>query len=152
MKNSVAKHELIVQKTITAQADRLQVWEALTNPKITKKYFFGCEVHSTWKIGSPITWTGTFEGQKVEVKGTVLKMQPGRLLQYTAWSKMSGLEDIPSNYTTVSIHLVEVNGMTSIALTDENFGSDAHAEKRHQASVAGWDKVLSGLKGLFIKQ
>lgn len=148
MKNSETKQELVVYKTIKVKADALHVWEALTNPKLTKKYFFGCEVHSDWRVGSPIVWTGTYQGKNVEVKGSIKQIEPIRLLQYTAWSKESGLDDIPSNHTIVTARITQSGEETTLTITDENFGWDEGAEQRYQASVKGWDMVLKGLKDL----
>ncbi len=38
--------KLIVEKSVKLNADISKVWEALTHPEITKKYFFNCEVLS----------------------------------------------------------------------------------------------------------
>ncbi len=148
MENSEARQELIVSKNIHLKADIFQVWDALTNPRLTKKYFFNCEVRSDWRVGSPITWTGNYEGKDTKVQGKILQIEPGKLLKYTAWSKASGLEDIPSNHTIVTARLIKVGNEVSLSVTDENFGSGEGAEARYQASVKGWDMVLKGLKEL----
>jgi uncharacterized protein YndB with AHSA1/START domain len=146
MKNQEASQELVVRKSVLIKAGPLDVWNALTNPKLTKKYFFNCEVHSDWQLGSPIVWTGNYNDKPVEVKGRILQIEPGKLLKYTAWSKESGLEDIPKNHTIVTAVLEPLENETRLTVTDENFGWDRDAEKRYQASVQGWDMVLKGLK------
>mgnify|MGYP000120733376 CR=1 FL=1 len=148
MKTSGSSQELIVAKTVRIRATPSQVWEALTNPQLTKKYFFGCEVHSTWQVGEPIVWTGRYNGKDVLVKGHVKEIVPGERLKYTAWSGLSGLEDIPSNYTVVTIELTGNEQETVMHVTDGNFGDGPGAEQRYQASVKGWDMVLKGLKDL----
>ena len=40
------KQDLVVKKKITIKADPSKVWDALTKPEFTKKYFFDCEVFS----------------------------------------------------------------------------------------------------------
>jgi uncharacterized protein YndB with AHSA1/START domain len=75
--------EYIVHQKISINAEPHDVWDALTNPKKTKKYFFNCEVHSKWKPGSPITFKGRmFFFIRIEMKGEILKADPGKLLQY----------------------------------------------------------------------
>jgi uncharacterized protein YndB with AHSA1/START domain len=148
MENAHAKQELIVDKTIKIKADAMTVWDALTNPEMTRQYFFNCEVHSNWEVGGDITWTGNYQGKHTEVKGKVLQVEIGRLLRYTAWSKESGLKDIPSNHTIITARLHEEDGETILNVTDENFGYGDEAEKRYQDSVKGWDMVLHGLKEL----
>jgi uncharacterized protein YndB with AHSA1/START domain len=151
MNTSEANQELIVNKTIQIKADAMEVWDALTNPEKTRQYFFNCEVHSNWEVGSDITWTGNYHGKDTEVKGKILQVEPGRLLKYTAWSKESGLKDIPSNHTIITARLNEQGDETILTVTDENFGIGEEAEKRYQASVKGWDMVLHGLKELLEK-
>jgi len=58
------------------------VWDALVNPATAKEYFFGAKVRSDWKEGSPITFTGEFNGNAYHEKGTILQYRPERLLQY----------------------------------------------------------------------
>jgi uncharacterized protein YndB with AHSA1/START domain len=132
--------EYIVHKKISIHAESLDVWDALTDPKKTKEYFFNCEVHSKWKPGSTITFKGwMFFFIKIEMKGKILKADPGKLLQYTL--KNSGS---PST-STVTDTLTYENGKTIVSITDD-VGQGEGAEKRYKKSAKGWDKILHGLK------
>jgi len=82
------------------EASGADVWDALVNPATAKAYFFGAEVHSDWKEGSPITFTGEFNGNSYHEKGTILQCQPQRLLQYSHWSDLEQLPDLPENYSS----------------------------------------------------
>jgi len=44
----------IVKKSIAISAGLQAVWGNLTNPEQTKKYMFGCETVSNWKVGNPL--------------------------------------------------------------------------------------------------
>ena len=55
-----------------------EVWRALTDPEVIKKYMFGSEVKTDWQPGSPITWQGEFEGRAYEDKGEIIAVEPGR--------------------------------------------------------------------------
>ena len=139
---SMKTKEYIVHKKIRINAGPQEVWDALTNPEKTKRYFFNCEVHSTWKAGSPITFKGRiFFFFKIEMKGKILKANPGKLLQYTL--KNSGSTSI----STVTDELIYENGKTTVSITDD-VGQGEGAEKRYKKSVKGWDKILKGLKEL----
>lgn len=99
---------------------------------------------SDWKVGSPIAYRGTWQGTSYEDKGTILALEPGRLLKSTYWSSMSGLEDKPENYNTVTYALSEVDGVTTLTVTQDNNRtreSAAHSE-------GNWAMVLKGLKEL----
>src|ERR1700755_2518587 len=81
------------------------VWDALTNPTTIKKYFFGTDTHTDWKVGSPIRFTGEWQGKKYEDKGTILAVEKNKLIKYSYWSSMSGIEDKPENYLIVTFDL-----------------------------------------------
>ena len=67
------------------------VWEALTKPEIIKEYFFGTQTITDWNVGSPIIFKGEWEGKTYQDKGTILRFEPNKMLQYNYWSSMSGI-------------------------------------------------------------
>jgi uncharacterized protein YndB with AHSA1/START domain len=135
---------LVIKKTITLNAEPAKVWEALTNPDLTKKYMFNCEAISLWKPGSPLLWKGA-EDRKVYVKGEILQIAPKKLLQYTTIDPKK--ENIPSNYTTVTIELSSSDDdHTLLSVTDEGFPETEEGKKRYDASIKGWAQSLEGLK------
>ena len=139
------KKELVVRKSITLSADISKVWEALTNPEMTKKYMYGCEAISDWKVGSSLIWKGAADGI-VYVKGNIVNITPGKLLHYTTFDPNSNLEDLPSNYLTVTIELSQEKGQTTLSVTQGDFAEAANGEKRYHDTVGGWDFALKGLK------
>jgi uncharacterized protein YndB with AHSA1/START domain len=134
----------IVKKVISIKATPSKVWDALTNPEKTKKYFFNCKVFSDWKVGSPITFIGRmFLIKKIELKGKILRVEPQKLLKYAL---VNGSGDTHS-VSTVTDKLSYQNGRTIVSITDD-VGQGEGAEKRYERSLKGWDKVLRGLKEL----
>lgn len=131
-----------VRKSITLKAAPEVVWDALTNPEKTKKYFFNCEVYSRWQPGSPITFKGKmFWIIPIKMEGKIVNAIPGKLLQYTLQNNGSGTK------STVTDELEYANGETTLNIADD-VGDGPGAEKRFTRSEAGWDKVLGGLKKL----
>ncbi len=137
--------ELIVQKTITLNADTSTVWDALTNSNKTKKYMFACEAISNWNIGGSLIWKGVGDGI-LHVKGTIINIVPEKLLEYTTFGPNSGLADVPANYLTVAISLLSEGKQTMLSVTQGNFLKVIDGEKRYKNSDAGWDYALKGLK------
>src|SRR4051794_25632853 len=88
--------------TINIKAPAAKVWNGLTDPELVKQYFFGTNLKSDWKEGSPITFSGEWDGKSYEDKGTILQITPGEYVKYSYWSSMSGTEDKPENYANVS--------------------------------------------------
>jgi uncharacterized protein YndB with AHSA1/START domain len=129
--------------TVTIHATRQDVWNALTNPEKVKQYMHGTEMSTDWKEGSPIVWRGEWKGRSYEDKGTVLAVEPQRLLRYTHWSPMGGSEDRPENYHTLTYELAGDDGKTTLTLTQDNNASQEDADKMAKDN---WGPVLNGLK------
>jgi uncharacterized protein YndB with AHSA1/START domain len=119
------------------------VWRALTDPEAIREFMFGSDVQTDWKPGSPITWKGEFEGKSYEDKGEIVAVDPGRLLEVTHFSPLSGQQDKPENYHRVRYELQPVDGgRTRVRLTQDNSSSTEEAEH----SSATWQAMLDGLK------
>lgn len=143
---------LIVKSNITIEAPASKVWDALTNPEQTKKYMFGCEAVSDWKIGKPLLWKGQYEGKEmIFVKGVVLDIQPNKLLKYTVIDPNASMEDKPENYLNVTYKLTEKNGQTILHVTQDGFETAADGEKRYKDTYnngEGWNPILVEIKKL----
>src|SRR4051812_45855729 len=124
--------------SIIINAPATQVWEALTNPAIVKQYFFGTNVKSDWKKGSPIIWEGEWEGKAYQDKGEILDIDPGKYVKYSYWSSMSGAEDKPENYADVSYQLTESDGKTKLTIGQSNIKD----EKAKEHSEQNWQSVF----------
>ena len=90
------------QKTQTTQvhqvfikADPVRIWEAITKPEFTTRYFYGSAVDTTAEAGSP--WRGwTADRSQQLVDGEVLESDPPRRLQHTAKVFLA----VPSSFWT----------------------------------------------------
>ena len=134
--------KLTSQATSTINTPASKVWDALTNPSLIKQYLYGTEVKSDWKVGSPITYKGEWEGKSYEDKGEILQIEPNKLLVSTFWSSLAGLPDVPENYKTVRYELSPENGGTRITITQDNNASQEEADH----SAQNWNTVLGKLK------
>jgi uncharacterized protein YndB with AHSA1/START domain len=142
---------LIVKNSIQINASGARVWEVLTNPEETKKYMFGCETVSDWRVGSPLLWKGTFDGvELVAVKGSIVQIEPQRFLAYTTIDPNSGIEDMPENYLTVTYEILEKNGETTLNVTQGDYSLVGDGEKRYKETVegGGWEPMLVLIKKL----
>jgi hypothetical protein len=50
--------------SIVIRAPRAKVWEALTQPEIVRTYFFGTNLVTDWKVGSPLFFRGEWDGAR----------------------------------------------------------------------------------------
>lgn len=138
------QNDLETRKTIKINAESSKVWNALTNPKIIKKYLFGTKVVTTWKVGSEIIFQGDWEGKKFRDKGIIEKFESGKVFQYTYWSVFSGLEDKKENYSLVTFELSTDDKMTKLIVSQKGFANKTSQEH----SDKGWSIVLQKIKKL----
>jgi uncharacterized protein YndB with AHSA1/START domain len=138
---------LIAKSSITIDASAARVWDALTNPDLIKKYFYGSKAVTDWKVGSPIKFIGEWEGKTYEDKGVILQSEPEKLFQYTYLSSFSTLPDVPENYANITYELYEEDGHTTLNVKQENIED----EEKRKHSETGWKDVLQNLKNLLEK-
>lgn len=138
-----------VEKIIQACAP--DIWKALTTPASLKQFFFGADVETDWKVGSPIRMRGEYKGKKYEDKGEVLVFEALRELSFSHWSAMSGHADVPDNYHVVSFTLAPAGTGTTVVLSQANLvGGAKPSDIEHRAEYEkNWGAVLDGLAGLF---
>lgn len=135
-------NNLTAKAEATINAPVHSVWEALITPEKIQKYMFGTTVETNWKLGSLITWKGEWDGKAYEDKGKILDITPNKRLQYSHYSPLTGEEDKPENYHTVTIDIKEDTDQTKITLTQD--GNKDEAAQKHSAE--NWGKMLEALK------
>lgn len=134
--------DLIARASTTVNAPASAVWRALTDPHMIKQYMFGTAVVSNWQEGGAIAWQGEWQGKRYEDKGVILKLDPGRLIQYSHFSPLSGQPDVPENYHVVTVELRPEGAQTNVSL--EQDGNATEEERDHSAK--NWAMMLEGLK------
>ena len=128
--------------SITVNAPATKVWQALTDAAIVKQYFFGTNVRTDWKKGSPIFWEGEWEGKTYQDKGEIIDVDPGKFVKYSYWSSMSGTEDKPENYANVTYELAEKDGATVLTVTQDNVKNKEAKEHSEQ----NWQAIFGKMK------
>jgi uncharacterized protein YndB with AHSA1/START domain len=140
------RHDLIVSESIDINAEPSKVWNALTNPEIIKKYLFGTETITDWKVGSEIIFQGEYgenKEYKYRDKGVILENVLNQLLSYSYWSGFSGLEDKPENYSVVIYKLESGdNKKTKLTWTQKGYAT----EGGYQHSLTGMKEFLKQIK------
>ncbi|MBD2870812.1 ArsR/SmtB family transcription factor [Paenibacillus arenilitoris] len=127
---------------IAIKARPEQVWEALTDPAKTSKFWFDCAIRSAWEAESPFE---LWNGEEKKAEGTILAIDPPRRL-VLSWRFVSlpGTEnDAPSRMTWEIDPHAELPGVTLVTVV--------HDEFERAAATAGILEngvpiVLSGMK------
>jgi uncharacterized protein YndB with AHSA1/START domain len=135
---------LTLETSVSIKTTKSKVWNALTDPEQIKKYFFGTETVSDWKVGSPITFSGVWEGKPYIDKGTILQIEKEKTIKYNYWSSFSGTEDKPENYANITYSLEEKDGQTTFAILQEGIESTEARDHSEQ----NWKMVMESLKKL----
>lgn len=132
----------IASSTITIHASADRVWSVLTDPTAIKEFMFGTEVVTDWTVGGPIVWRGVWKGKNYEDKGVILEFEPGKRLVNTHFSPLSGQEDTPENYHTLTWTLEPEDGKTRLTLAQDNNASADEAAH----SKGMWDSLVESVK------
>ena len=136
----------VAHASVTINAPRAQVWAALVNPEVIKQYLPVTSVTSDWSEGSPIVWRSEFQGKAFEVRGTVLRFEPERVLEYDhslPIFRPSGAL-APRDHQVVTIELRDVGARTEVSVTERNNKNPREFEH----SAGSWRMVLNGMKAL----
>ena len=136
--------KFLATSTITIEAPTGRVWSVLTDPAAIKEFMFGADVVTDWTVGGPIVWRGVWDGKAYEDRGSVLEFEPGRRLVVTHFSPLSGQEDVPENYHTLTWTLEDQSGATEFTLSQDNNASAEEAEH----SKGMWDSLVKSVKAI----
>ena len=132
-----------VTASVEISASPAQVWNALTDPELIRQYFFGTQVETTWEPGSPITWSGEYDGKTYRDKGEIIEAVPEERLVVTHFSSMSGQDDVPENYHELTYQLENEGTATRLTLEQDNTPPESVEEFR-----TNWETMLGNLKEL----
>jgi uncharacterized protein YndB with AHSA1/START domain len=118
-----------------------KLWEALTSSDFSRRYWFGTELRTDWKIGSPFALV--MNGTTTDV-GEILEADPPRRLSYSFRHVLD--DDMRIEKPTKVVFTIEPHGkLVKLTLTHEGF---AEGSKLLDGISKGWPAILSSLKSL----
>lgn len=125
---------------IAASSD--QVWQALTDPSMTRRYYAGLAVESDWQPGSPIVYRPDlprYPGH--QLAGEIVHAAPGRLLVHSLLTDTDTDADRAAQcWLTWELDEREP-GLCRICLTCDDLDRFPDTERDE-----AWSRLLSGLK------
>jgi uncharacterized protein YndB with AHSA1/START domain len=119
-----------------------QVWDAMTDPEAISRFMFGSKVETDWEEGSPITWSGEYDGRPFQDKGEILEVVENQRLRMTHFSPLSGEDDVPENHHTLDYRLEDRGASTRLTLDQDGNDSAEQAEQ----FAGNWQMMLDQLK------
>ncbi|CAG7653976.1 metalloregulator ArsR/SmtB family transcription factor [Paenibacillus allorhizosphaerae] len=128
---------------IAIKATPDQVWQAITDPAKTSKFWFNCSIRSDWEEGAPFElWDQ--QGEK-KAEGVILTLNPPHQL-VMSWRLLSfpdAAGESPSRITWEIASHNEFPGVTLVTAVHDEFEQAAHTAKILEN---GLPIVLSGMK------
>jgi uncharacterized protein YndB with AHSA1/START domain len=121
-----------------------QIWEAITKPEFTARYFHGAQVETTAEAGTPIRYYAP-DGKTLWGDDVVFESDPPHRLVVSwraLWSEETALE--PASRVTWEIE--ERHGFCLLTVVHDRL-EGAPVTAQH-VSGEGWMMVLSGMKTL----
>jgi len=119
-----------------------QVWDGITKPDFTTRYFHGTRIDSTLEPGAPYL---SVAGEDTVVEGEILESDPPRLLKHT-WHPLFDPEQAGEPFSRVTWEIEpQDGGVTKLTVTHDQLES---SPKTAESVAGGWSFVLSGLKTL----
>ncbi len=118
------------------------VWEALTNPSITERYWLATRIVSDWKTGSKIR---CLRNGKLVQDNLILAIEPPRSLSYAfqpVAGEFGGEAEAPSR---VTIMTAENGGVVRLTVRHDGFPAESEI---FRACSDRWPVILSSLKTL----
>lgn len=135
---------LKLSTSIDINASIGKVWFALTDKASIKQYFWGTETNTDWKEGSPISFSGTWEGTRYEDKGFILKIEKEKILRHSYWSSFWGTDHDPDDLSIITYELSRNGEQTTLTVTQQGFKD----EQSREHSVGNWNGILDNIKKL----
>lgn len=124
-----------------------KVWNALTDKEMIKQYFWGTETITDWKEGSPISYTGIWDGATYEDKGFILKIEKDKIFKHTYWSSFWGTEYNTDDFSVITYELIDNSHQTTLIITQEGFKDKQSCDH----SIENWKGVLNNIKNMLEK-
>lgn len=151
---AMSQPEFVYTTYIKTTPERL--WQALTDPAFTSRYWGGLAIDSEWKAGSPMTW----HQKGVTIIGpeqVVLEAEPGRRLSYTwhtftpEWARSNSYADekfrkwAAEPRSKVSFEIEPQGELVRLTVVHDGFEPGSGVLS---AVTNGWPAVIASLKTL----
>ena len=130
--------ENVYQIEIATTPERL--WQAITDPEQTRKYYFGALSISDWKVGS--RWTSESEEGDVYLEGEILEIDPPRRLVHSL-HVVHEAEPAAEAPSRVEYEITQIGDRCRLTLTHTGRGPATI-----EYTAGGWETILGGLKEL----
>ncbi len=118
-----------------------KLWDALTNPEMTRQYWGNHRNASDWQPGSPWRHEDYSDSQLVDIVGKVLESDPPHRL-VLSWASPKFADD-PAKVSRVALEIAPAQDAVRLTVTHDELEPDS---PMLNGISFGWPAVLSSLK------
>jgi uncharacterized protein YndB with AHSA1/START domain len=119
-----------------------KLWAALTTSEFISQYWFGMNIESDWKVGSP--WKLIYPDGRIADTGEILEFDPPRRL-VLKWRNEFRPELKAEGYARCSMELEALDNAVKLTINHTIERADS---RFIEAVSGGWPRILSNLKSL----
>jgi uncharacterized protein YndB with AHSA1/START domain len=118
-----------------------RLWEAITSPDYTRRYFYGGHYESSWQPGTH--YRSVLDDGTTPFEGTLVEVEPPHRLVYT-FQYTGDPETRDERPSRVTWEIVPLPGMCRLSVTHDGFAEGVR--KTYRKVGSGWPFILSNLK------
>jgi uncharacterized protein YndB with AHSA1/START domain len=133
----MSKPSIVAVNYIASTPDK--IWNALTDPNITQRYWGGTRIESDWKVGSKVFYRR--DGEVVD-EHVLLTCEPPRRFSHTFHPTFGEYRNEPPSKVTFEI--VPGGDIARLTMVHDGFQESAV----YRACSEAWPMILSSLKTL----
>ncbi len=119
-----------------------KLWQALTEPEFTQRYWLQTQQESEWKPGA--AWRAVNPEGKAIISGQIIEIEPPRRLVLT-WRNETNPEITAEGHSRVTYSLEQQGASVKLTILHE---MDKPGSMLLQSVSGGWPLVLASLKSL----
>lgn len=121
-----------------------RVWSVLTEPHLTERYMYNCQLHSTWEIGSSAVWKerktdGTY---KDHVRAKVLEYSPKHKLCFLIAHEDKGFGACESE---LKFTILKQDSGVVLKIEQGDFSEIPNGVQSYTDCLMGWTYVKKDL-------
>ncbi|MEV4493873.1 metalloregulator ArsR/SmtB family transcription factor [Micromonospora coxensis] len=146
---------------IRTTAQRL--WQALTEPAFTRRYWGGVGLRSEWTPGAALLWQDEPDGEFKDLGQRVLEAEPYRRLSYTwhgfqpehaaffGWSDEELAARLGERRSKVTFDIAPHGDAVRLTVVHDDFSPDSEMHRAISGQLpgtGGWPELLASLKSL----
>ncbi len=119
-----------------------KLWQAITDPDFTRRYFHDTDIASEWKPGDPVTYR--MQDGRLAVDGEVIEADPPKRLSYS-WHVLYDDDASKETPSRVTWEIEPLGDVCKLTLVHEDFPEGSVV---YEGVGQGWPGILSSLKTL----